>query len=343
MSIKSSLRCGLQQLRGARAAFRAVQGWRQERPIAHRDWENILWAHCATNGHFTDLLNPVLRAINPPRRPVDATGLLGRFTVADQKHIATQIARDGYYIFDTLMPEDICAGIERFARTQPAYMEDEFGVADRPVPYDPAHPMARLYKFREGDVVASGAVQSIMADDAFLRIAESYLKTAAIIGGIDSWWSAPYGNGPSSQAAQLYHFDFDAPPRWLKLFVYVTPVGPENGPHVFVKGSHQARLSRAQEIVSRGYTRIADDNIAQAYGNEAAVEIIGPRGTVFLADTRGFHKGKHPTGGDRLICQLLYCSPVFNNHSQRPQHSARFQPDLAAAVQKNPSSYQRYL
>jgi hypothetical protein len=285
----------------------------------------------------------LLRSINPRRAPAVADGLLGQFSVAEQQRIADQISRDGYYIFDKLMPEHICAGIERFARACPAYREDEFGIAGQPTPYDPARPSARLYKLREKDSLADPAVQAVLADDSFLRIAETYLQTSAIIGGIDTWWSAPYGNGPSSQAAQLFHFDFDAPPRWLKLFIYVTPVGLENGPHVFVKGSHRAQLPGAIEIVSRGYARIPDSDIVQAFGEEAPVEITGPRGTVFLADTRGFHKGKHPTGGDRLICQMIYCSPVFSDHGPRPEHSAQFSPELAGAMEKNPSAYQRYL
>lgn len=200
-----------------------------------------------------------------------------------------------------------------------------------------------MYKFRERDLLTNTAVQGLMADQSFLRIAETYLETRAVIGGINSWWSAPYGNGPSSQAAQLFHFDFDAPPRWLKLFIYVTPVGAENGPHVFVRGSHRGKLPESQELVSRGYARIPDGDIAAAFGEKAPVEISGPRGTVFLADTRGFHKGKHPTGGDRLICQIIYCSAVFNNHSPRPVHNVNFAPELTIAIGGNADAYKRYL
>jgi hypothetical protein len=343
MSVKTGLQNVVRQMSATRAAISTIRSYRKGQSIAHVDWEKILWAHCTTNGRFTDCLTPVLRRINPPRQAADAKGLLGCFTVTDQNQIVRQLAQDGYYIFDTLVPEHICAAIEEFARTCPAYMEDEFGTSERPVLYESGHPRARLYKLREQDSLANPAIQALMADDALIRISEAYLQTRAVVGGIDCWWSAPYGNGPSSQAAQLFHFDFDAPPRWLKLFVYVTPVGPENGPHVFVKGSHKSRVASAEELFSRGYERIPDDDIGRIYGNDAPIEITGPRGTVFLADTRGFHKGKHPTRDHRLICQLVYCSPVFNNHAGPPEHAVSFGAELAGAIEKNRAAYQRYL
>jgi hypothetical protein len=342
MSIRAFLRSLLCRAYASISVASALRDFRRGRVIDHRDWENILKAHCITNGGFTERLTPLLRRLNPPRPSADATGLLGHFTVADQRRIAECIARDGYYIFEQTMPESICSAIENFARTCPAYMEDEFGLAEKPVVYDPEHLAARLYKFRENDSLSSPAVQALAADDAMLRIAETYLRTRAGLGAVDSWWSAPYGNGPSSQVAQLFHFDFDAPPRWLKLFLYVTPVGTENGPHVYVRGSHRGRVAEGRDLIKRGYVRIPDTDIREAYGHDKSVEITGRRGTVFLADTRGFHKGKHPTGGDRLICQLLYCSPVFSDRPA-PSHRIQLTPEMAAAVHKNPMAYARYL
>ena len=46
--------------------------------------------------------------------------------------------------------------------------------------------------------------------------------------------------GASSEAAQLFHFDMDRI-RFLKVFIYLTDVGTENGPHVYVRGSHRSK------------------------------------------------------------------------------------------------------
>jgi len=324
------------------AALTTIRNYRRNKPIAMQDWQSILNAHCTTNGRSTDRLTPILRRIKPRRPAADATGLLGHFSVADQKRIADQIARDGVYIFEEKMPEVVCDAIEAFARRTPAAVYGDFGLVGEPSVYDPAHPLDRLYKFREADSLAEPGVQTLLADDAILRIAETYLDTQAVLGGIDAWWSAPYGNGPSSEAAQLFHFDFDAPPRWLKLFVYVTPVGHQNGPHAFVKGSHKAGLPSAGTILARGYKRVTDEDIDEVYGAQATTEICGARGTVFLADTRGFHKGKPPTGGDRLVCQLLYCSPVFSTRETKITSASSFSPALSAAIARNPAAFIRY-
>jgi hypothetical protein len=341
--MKRFFKSAVAQLSGMVGALSAIRDFRRKRPIAKKDWFAILNAHCASNGRFTDRLNPLLHKINPQRPPADAAGLLGHFSIAEQQRIAGQIARDGFYIFEGRLPETICAAIEAFARHTPAAMYGDLGLVGDPMVYDPARPLARLYKFTEADSLGEAGVQALLADDALLRIAETYLNTQVVIGGIDTWWSAPHGDGPSSEAAQLFHFDFDAPPRWLKLFVYVTPVGPDNGPHVYVKQSHKASMPRAKTIIARGYERIADKDISGAYGAQAAIEITGPRGMVFLADTRGFHKGKYPTGGDRLICQLLYCSPVFlSDRAAEVRSASGLTPALRAAAAENPSAFIRY-
>jgi hypothetical protein len=311
------LRTARAYLRYARAVYSTVRTHRGSREFSQQSWNAILDAHCRTNGRSTDDLLPLLRRLAPVRAPRDAVGLLGRFTVSEQQRIAEQISRDGYYIFETLLPETICGRIEEFARSSPANIFDEFGYKGETAPYDPNNLHGRLYKFAESALAGNSALQQLMGDEVFRRIAESYLQTQVTIGGLDGWWSAPYGNGPSSEAAQMFHFDFDAPPNWLKLFVYVTPVEAETGPHVYVRGSHKGGNRDARHLLARGYQRIPDEDIEQVYGAGSIVEITGKRGTVFLADTRGFHKGKHPTRGDRLLAQIVYCSPVFLDPARR--------------------------
>lgn len=327
---------------GAAGAIFAIADYRRGRPINHAAWHSMLRAHCASNAWFTDLLDPLLRAAVPPRKPAQASGLLGTFSIEQQRQIANQLEQNGFYVFKNLLPADVCDGLEEFARQTPASVSAAAGGEVRRELYDAANLGGRLYKFDEADAFSNAATQRLLADEALLRIAETYLGTRTVVGGLDTWWSAPYGNGPDSDAAQMFHFDFDAPPRWLKLFVYVTPVGPDTGPHIYMRGSHRLRSQPMREILSRGYVRVSDEEIEAAFGAKNTTEITGARGTVFLADTRGFHKGKFPTAGDRLITQLIYCSPVFNNHGPPPKVGIQRVPELAAAVEKYPDAYQRY-
>ena len=310
--------------------------------VARHNWNRILKAHCLTNGRITTLLNLVTRLIRPPRTRRNVSGLLGHFAVAQQNEIVHALKRDGYYIFAPLMPPAFCDQIQAFAAKVETVVEGNCDMRAPLISYDPAHPVSRTYKVREQDAVTNGAVQCLLADQVFVAVAEAYLGTRPIIGGVNTWWSALYGNAPGSDAAQLFHFDFDAPPAWLKLFVYITDVGPENGPHVYVRGSHKAGLSQAREFRARGYERIEDEEISAKFGTDALIEITGKRGTVFMADTRGFHKGKAPREGDRLITQLLYCSPLFNDRGPGPHLPAKLEPALAASLVSAPGVYDRF-
>jgi hypothetical protein len=317
--------------------------FRRDGIISHRNWDRLLAAHCATNGRLTTMLGPVLRLLRPPRPPRPVTGLLGHFDIAAQNRIVAELLCNGVYVFPSLMPADICDEIEAFALQTPGFGESDSPLTGRLQKYNPRAPLSRIYKMRERDSIGNSAIQKLIADEAFSAIAESYLCTTASIGGIDVWWSARYGNEPGSDAAQLFHFDFDAPPAWLKLFVYVTDVGPGNGPHVYVRGTHKAGIRGAKALRGRGYQRISDDEIQSIFGKDALAEITGPRGTTFIADTRGFHKGMMPTDGHRLLAQLIYCSSVFNEHGVKAAMPEKVDPALAAARQRSPRLYERFL
>jgi hypothetical protein len=185
-------------------------------------------------------------------------------------------------------------------------------------------------------------MQRLMADPVLLAVAEEYLQTHPILCGTDMWWSPKFGDTPGEDAAQEFHFDFDGAPIWLKYFVYLTDVSSETGPHVFVRGSHVADHPAAGALRARGYVRISDEEISTAFGSEKLVEICGSRGTVLAVDTRGFHKGKMPLSGYRLIAQLFYCCPQFNTHGPRQPLPTRIDPGLAAAISATPRVFERF-
>ena len=65
---------------------------------------------------------------------------------------------------------------------------------------------------------------------------EAYLGTLPTLSSITAWWS--FSTGVEPVGSQLYHHaraDF----RSVNLFVYLTNVGSNNGPHVYVKHTHE--------------------------------------------------------------------------------------------------------
>ena len=79
-----------------------------------------------------------------------------------------------------------------------------------------------------------GLLQAINAP-GILRLVSGYLGCKPTISSLGVRWSLPAAARP--EATQLFHRDPDDW-RFLKLFVYLTDVGPEAGPHVYVRGSH---------------------------------------------------------------------------------------------------------
>jgi hypothetical protein len=271
------------------------------------------------------------------------SGFLGDLSVEAQRSIAARIERDGYYVFERRLPTELCDGIERFAFRTPCTVEGRSRKLEDRVIFDPTAPISKTYRVTEDEVIRESALQRLMADPSFLSVAEVYLKSHPILSMVNLWWSPTYGSRPGGDAAQEFHFDFDPPPIWLLFFVYLTDVGPANGAHVFVRGSHTAGHPAAAELRARGYVRISDEDIAASFGAENVIELYGKRGTVIAVDTRGFHKGKMLTSGHRLMAQLTYsCPPYSGAHGRQVKLPANVDPSLAAAIVATPRVYEKY-
>lgn len=192
---------------------------------------------------------------------------------------------------------------------------------------------APRYDLAEHDVLAIPAVQRLLADESLLAVAQGYLRAAPVQDMVAMWWSVAYGEQASSEAAQLFHFDLDRL-RFLKVFVYVTDVDESRGPHVYVRGSH-----RELPLALRDDRRYTDAEVAAVLPGQTTT-IIGSAGTVFLADTRGLHKGLPVQRGERLVFQLEYASSLFGTIVERPVLQT-VEPELAEAMRRFPATYER--
>lgn len=300
--------------------------------------------HCATNARFSDVLAGLLAKVYGRRPAASVTGLIGNFSVTKQAEIVKSLDRDGFYVFENKLPAELCDEIEQFAAKTPALVEGKGSAPHELEVFAPVNPSSITYRLQEGVIAQHPGIQQLMADPALLAVAEGYIGATPHLSMLNLWWSAAFGNAPGADAAQMFHFDFDPPPKWLLVFVYLTDVGPDNGPHVYVRGSHKAGHPAAKDLLKRGYVRISDEEMAQAFGANNVVEILGGRGTVLAVDTRGFHKGKMLRQGQRLMAQLTFSYPVFAgaHGGVKPLDSVAF-PGLLAAARALPGVFSRYL
>jgi hypothetical protein len=331
------------KVREAAKVFGGVVDYYRKGAVTPEQRWALLQLHCQTNGRFTDQLATVIRTLRPPRRPRPASGFLGDLSVERQKSIVSSIARDGFHVFDQRLPAGLCDEIEVVARRTPCRVEGRGrGLEDRVV-FDANAPISKTYRVTEEEIIQDQAMQRLMADPSMLAIAEMYLKSHPVLSMMNLWWSAAFGDKPGEEAAQEFHFDFDPPPVWLLFFVYLTDVGPDNGPHVYARGSHASGHAGAGPLLSRGYVRIPDIDVAAAFGENNVVELLGKRGTVLAVDTRGFHKGKMLMAGHRLMAQLTYsCPPYSGAHGAGPKFSGDLDKSLTDAIKASPRVFERY-
>jgi hypothetical protein len=303
-----------------------------------RAHQALVLLFCQTGGGSNDLFHRVIARRNPPLA-LDANGVLGNLSPHQLDSITSDLRERGYHVFDQLLPPSLCDQLLEFALTENASVR----IGGKPVVehYDRAHPHGVRYDFSEETILKSGAAQALMADRSVLAVAQSYLGCAPILDLIACWWHTAWSQQPDKDAAQFFHFDMDRI-KWLKFFFYVTDVGPENGPHTFVAGSHRTKAI-PQSILDKGQVRVDDDEVLRSFSKDDLIEFRGPRGTIIAEDTRGLHKGKHVQSGDRLIFQLEFSDSLFGADYGDP--AAGFVPaaplrEMAAAY---PSVYTRFV
>lgn len=197
--------------------------------------------------------------------------------------------------------------------------------SDKPPVYYNISPQQGGSLVREGHRFAEWPQEIISAcpefaeaahDPKLLRIAEEYLGAPPLITILTAWWSYP-SNAPLG-GMQHFHHDRDDF-RTLKLFVYLTDVDETTGPHQYVDGTHE---SRAISNGSPAFWAWLDKSHRKDEREVCALfkprTITGPKGSTFLEDTRGLHRGVPPMSGPRLAFEICY--------TLLPKHNAHYRP-----------------
>ena len=195
-----------------------------------------------------------------------------------------QLRRDGYAVLSPLLSDE---QIEEML----AFLAERKPVGN-----------AALADYELTDVVNCPQVMALANHPRLLALAGSYLGCAPTISTIGIRWSRPSGQ---TATVQSFHRD---PDDWkmVKFFTYLTDVAEGTGPHVFIAGSHRDK----PPLYARRYS---DEELARTYGEKAFITIEGRRGTMFLADTSGVHKGAAALEGPRLLLEVGYTLlPVYS-------------------------------
>jgi hypothetical protein len=255
------------------------------------------------------------------------------------------LRRNGYVVFPKAVPDALCDRLMHFARETPALVRrmdhEPAGQPPRRAVFDPDRPLAVRYDYPVEALLNNADVQAMLSDPSLLALAQSYLGSRPRADVLSMWWHTNFHDQPDSEAAQFYHFDLDRI-KWFKVFVYLTDVGPDNGPHSFIEGSHRTG-GIPQSMLRRGYVRLSDDEVLGHYGAEREVVFSAPRGTVIVEDTRGLHKGNPVRGASRLVLQLQFSNSLFGATYAKSRLSAARDPGLQRLLRDAPDVYANYL
>jgi hypothetical protein len=308
-------------------------------------YQSLVQLFCATGGRFNDWASGLIRAKSRPLALPAPIGLLGDLRGAALKTHTETLRRNGYVLFPKAVPDAVCDRLMHFALETPALVRrmdhEPGGQPPRRAFFDPDRPLAVRYDYPVEALLNNVDVQAMLSDPSLLALAQSYLGSRPRADVLSMWWHTNFHARPDSEAAQFYHFDLDRI-KWFKVFVYLTDVGPDNGPHSFIEGSHRTG-GIPQSMLRRGYVRLSDDEVLGHYGAGREVVFAAPRGTVIVEDTRGLHKGNPVRGASRLILQLQFSNSLFGAKYAKSRLGTASDPALQRLLRDAPDVYANYL
>lgn len=275
-------------------------------------YQSMISLFALTGGRSNDLMARLVGAIRPKQEVERPTGVIGELSASDVERITAEIRERGYKVFPAQLDPSIVASLKQFALNAPCVPRAKDGGGGSQggaLVYPRTSPSAVVYDFGPDLLVNNPDVQRLMADPSIAAIAQAYVGSNPVLDEVNMWWTTSGAGKADSGAAQLYHFDMDRI-RWLKVFIYLTDVDRENGPHSFVSGSHRSG-SIPKSILEKGYVRLSDSEVRAAFGEDRMKSFTGPSGTIILEDTRGLHKGTPALAGDRLMLEFEFSSSMF--------------------------------
>jgi len=185
-------------------------------------------------------------------------------------------------------------------------------------------------------------------DPYIIAIATRYLGCPPVHVQTNAWFSFPGGTSKHnlSMNGQLFHQDKEFI-KFFKVFIYLSDVGMEQGPHSYVEGSHHDELHRKGVALS---DRVTDADIGRYYERSRIKTVTGSAGSILFGDTSCVHKGEAVTHGMRIMLQLefassLYLSPVppFSDMAASCGALPHFPDQFVRRMLANYSSSQRQL
>jgi hypothetical protein len=230
-----------------------------------------------------------LAAVIKWRHPISGGQGDSIWRAADCSAILRTLETEGIAVLPERLSVQV-AEMNRFLLDRPLVLRSGERVDRKRVP-----PGCTMADYQLETVLNCPHVLAVANSDFLIRTATQYLGCLPTISTLRIWWTFP---GSERQEVHSFHRDRDDW-RGLTVFVYLSDVDEDSGPHHFVRGSHRTRPElfwRAHEV----------EGLEKAFGRDAIRAVTGAAGTAFLTDPVGIHAGPVPIAQPRLILQVGY-------------------------------------
>ena len=215
---------------------------------------------------------------------------------SEVKQIAQQVRKEGIVVLEKRLSEGVIDEVVKFAldtvsvprltdteKTQKALEaeSDEEKEPDHSIVweiFDPKKPQAVRYDFNPTDLLHNPTVQKIISDPGLVALAREYLGVKMVLSSVSMWWQTDFIRKPDAEASQFYHFETDQL-KGLRFLIYLSDVEPANGPHCFVRGSHEPWKLPKDFTNTR---LVSDEVVEQHYASFKLAEVFGARGTTIV-------------------------------------------------------------
>lgn len=267
----------------------------------------LVESYSKSNGLIQDILHEFLykECIQPNSNSLIESEIFGKVSTNEIDSIVNMIKHEGYVILPKLVPSEKIEQIKKWSYNIKYNIVDNFEKRYQVDNLNFDNPNCVTANAIENDLLNNAEINNLIFDPVIISIISKYLgiEKPSLI-HLCMWWTFKSKNEfASSEAAQLYHYDLDHI-KWLKVFFYLTDVGIEQGPHVYIPSSHIAG-NKNYHLLERGYSRVSDSEM-QKFQKSSSRKVIGSAGSVIIGDTKCFHKGTPVIKGARLVLQPTF-------------------------------------
>jgi hypothetical protein len=260
------------------------------------------------------------RRVLKPKAREWVAGFVSRFLprAASEKiqptKAATSLAHEGFAMLESVVSPQMVEDMRRHLTQQRIYAPYLDDMPELMID-DPELPDTHVLTVREEGLVTCPHLLEIANHPDIIAAVEGTFGCKPTIGYMQAWWSVPTPDG-KPRYAEIFHRDFDDV-AFLKLFIYLTDVEAENGPHEFILASHK-------DPGLRPIRRYSDKEVMASFSSNRLVRFTGKAGTVFLENTTGLHRGLPVCKGRRLILQIVYSMLPMAYGPAKPYHRDLF-------------------